>query len=114
MGVDRLGWGESGECKEPTVEIGVVAQGYTDWDRAMSLRPHAWCYESDGEISHAGEFAESVESGDLPELSAGSTVTVTLRNGTVTFAHVGSEVHSFVLPKDCGRISLGVCMHGDD
>jgi len=85
----------------------------------MSSSPLAWCYDSNGTIYHAGKIHRVQGTRIRVELLRGyhhrhrhmngvSEVTVTLSGGTVTFAHDGSEVHSFELPENCGRVSLAV------
>lgn len=90
------------------VEVGVVTSEYyggrdCNFDKWMSRSSHAWCYYTSGIIFHAGE---KVKEG-LPMLITGSEITVTLKEGTVTFTNENT-IHSFQLPEKCGRISLGV------
>jgi len=89
------------------LHIGVVTEGYTDWDGSMSGCDHAWFYTAHGEVYHAGEM---VGIGN-PPLRAGSELTVTLEGGAVTWlTEDGTELHSAELPDNCGRISLAVGM----
>jgi len=100
------------------LHIGVVTKGYTEWNDSMFLSPHAWYYDSMGAIYHE---PEEVREG-LAWLTAGSELTVTLDDGTVTFKKGGkscfgwedeNEVYSFKLPENCGPISLAVTLqHG--
>jgi len=98
------------------LEIGVVDKGYTEWDgdgnSNRNFKPHFWFYNNQGIVVHGDGTTNSIK---LPDLAAGSVVTVTLSGGTVTFANDESEVHSyesefhsFDLPPDCGPISLAV------
>merc|ERR1711964_814416 len=75
------------------------------WDGWQWTTPHAWCYTSNGRIWNAGKQAHQ-----CPDLVVGSVIKVPLCKGTVTFVHNWGGVHSFVLPKDCGRISLAVSL----
>lgn len=120
-----------------SVQIGVVAENYTDWDKTMfwsSQESRIWFYGYP-QCTHNGYIEASnhtkvsktpegyIRPGDigprvdgLPPLHRGSEVTVTLNAGTVTFLVKAAnkskarKVHSFELPQNCGEISLAVSL----
>lgn len=100
------------------VEIGVMGEDYTDWDGTMWDSPHTWYYHpspsgsTEMAIVHDSRFI-CEQSRVFPVLTVGSEITVTLTGGTVTFTHDGTDVYSFELPENCGRISLAVCVWED-
>merc|ERR1712096_160721 len=99
--------------------LGVLTERYGGNKALMTCSEEAYCYTPGlGEIWHPGmkrqEGPLSIKNvplgkttlGGFPYLSS-SLFKVTLREGTVTFYKDDTKMHSFVLPKDCGRISLG-------
>merc|ERR1711964_384727 len=81
---------------------------------------HTWYYDaspvgSKANIIHDSWPVDSKECNVLPfpDLTVGSEITVTLTGGTVPFTHDGTDVYSFELPENYGRISLAVCIWGN-
>merc|ERR1711964_635301 len=95
---------------EGQVRIGVLTARYNKWEGSMSDYSGAWSYSNYGRVTYSSCQMKSV-----PRFAAGSEVTVYLSGGWVTFqqkpaGHKKCHVHSFVLPLDCGPISLGVTL----
>merc|ERR1711964_394233 len=99
----------------------------SDWAPGAGLwapgAAHGWYYYasprgSKGMIVHDGWPVVQCSKGSnvlpFPDLIVGSEITVTLTGGTVTFTHDGTDVYSFELPENYGRISLAVCLYEND
>merc|ERR1711964_835260 len=102
-----------------SIMIGVLTKDYeaeqtssgtvktnTGWNGWMGANSHAWFYTSDGCFFHQAKR----ELKAVPHFSTCSKLTVTLSKGTITFSKDVCQVHSFILPKNCGPISLGVSL----
>merc|ERR1711964_291991 len=93
--------------------------GFTDWVFDSPDARKAFCYHAAGYIKHGNIIQES--SGKiLPRLVPGSELTVTLREGWITFTTGGKTsarsqktVSSFELPKNFGRVSLAVSIRNN-
>merc|ERR1712098_235652 len=94
-------------CTDRHIRVGVVTKDYTNWGGQMyeqsstGLFSHPYAYYYDGwhYFKHRNQICLSNE------------LSVSLANCTVKYyCEYGHEVHSFVLPKKCGPVSLGVTL----
>lgn len=108
------------------MSIGVVTRDYNKWNSSnMGDYPNAWAYRCDGLFVHNCHNNDITSKyydqkwnayvrNDLPKLNTGDELTVTLRQGVVTFYRNGKHVHEFTLHQGCGEVALAVSLRQRD
>jgi len=103
------------DAKKYYVRIRVVTEHHSPYNKSyccymLDKKSVPWVYHDGDDLIADPDSIDCLRTLRGPSTTVGSSVTVSLAGGQVTFSNDQKKVYSFILPQDCGRISLDVTL----